>query len=67
MRGGLSFDQALAAVTSAPAALLGLSDRLGTVAEGMDADLVLWNGRPFASTSRVTGVVIDGNLVVDPR
>jgi imidazolonepropionase-like amidohydrolase len=67
MRGGLSFDQALAAVTSAPAALLGLSDRLGTVAEGMDADLALWNGRPFASTSRVTGVVIDGNLVVDPR
>lgn len=67
MRGGLSFDRALAAVTSAPAAVLGLSDRLGAVAEGMDADLALWNGRPFASTSRVTGVVIDGVMVVDPR
>jgi imidazolonepropionase-like amidohydrolase len=67
MRGGLSFDRALAAVTSAPAAVLGLSDRLGTVAEGMDADLALWNGNPFASTSRVTGVVIDGVMVVDPR
>jgi imidazolonepropionase-like amidohydrolase len=67
MRGGLSFDRALAAVTSAPAAVLGLSDRLGTVAEGMDADLALWNGSPFASTSRVTGVVIDGVMVVDPR
>ena len=67
MRGGLNFEGALAAVTSAPAAVLGLSDRLGIVAEGMDADLALWNGRPFAATSRVTGVVIDGVIVVDPR
>ena len=67
MRGGLSFDQALAAVTSAPASVLGLSERLGTVHEGMDADLALWNGRPFAATSRVTGVLIDGVIVVDPR
>ncbi len=67
MRGGLSFDQALAAVTSAPAAILGLSDRIGHVAEGMDADFALWSGRPFESTSRVTGVVIDGAIVVDPR
>ena len=37
------------------------------IAEGMDADLALWNGRPFAATSRVTGVVIDGAIVVDPR
>ncbi len=67
MRGGLTFDQALASVTSAPAALLGMADRLGAVAEGMDADLALWSGRPFASTSRVVGVVIDGAVVVDPR
>jgi imidazolonepropionase-like amidohydrolase len=67
MRGGLTFDQALAAVTTNPAAVLGLSDRLGTVETGKDADLVLWNGTPFEPASRVTGVLVSGELALDPR
>ena len=67
MRGGLSFDEALAAVTTAPAAMLGVEDRVGSVAVGKDADLVLWSGTPFAPTSRVVGVLLDGRLVLDPR
>jgi imidazolonepropionase-like amidohydrolase len=59
-RGGLSFDAALAAVTSIPATLLGVSDRVGTLAEGLDADLVLWNGTPFELTTRPVGVVLNG-------
>ena len=66
-RGGLTFDEALAAVTTTPARLLGVDDRLGTIAPDKDADLVLWNGTPFEATSRVVGVVLDGRLALDPR
>jgi len=67
MRGGLSFDAALEAVTLAPARLVGIDDRTGSVEVGKDADLVLWNGAPFEATSAVIGVIVDGYLVLDPR
>jgi len=64
-RGGLPFDAALAAVTTVPATLLGVTDRVGVIAAGHDADLVLWNGTPFEFTSRPVGVVLDGTALVD--
>jgi imidazolonepropionase-like amidohydrolase len=67
IRGGLSFEAALAAVTTSPARMLGLEGRIGSLESGKDADLVLWSGRPFEPTSRVIGVLIDGRLVLDPR
>ncbi|TDJ72258.1 MAG: hypothetical protein E2O39_07095 [Planctomycetota bacterium] len=67
MRGGLTFDEALAAVTLQPARMLGVEDRVGTVEVGKDADLVLWSGTPFEITSRITGVLLDGAVVIDPR
>ena len=67
MRGGLSFDAALAAVTIEPARMIGVDDRVGSIAIGKDADLVLWNGKPFEATSGIIGVLIDGRLVLDPR
>lgn len=67
MQGGLDFDQALAAVTIAPARMFGVQDRIGSIEVGKDADLVLWNGEPFQPTSRVIGVIVDGALVLDPR
>lgn len=66
-RGGLSLEQALAAVTITPAQMIGIADRVGSVEVGKDADLALWNGEPFQATSRVVGTVIDGVLSVDPR
>ena len=66
-RGGLPFDAALAAVTIKPAQLVGIDDRVGSIEVGKDADFALWNGTPFELTSRVVGVVLDGDLVVDPR
>lgn len=67
IRAGLTFDQALASVTTHPAAVLGLSDRIGTVEQGKDADLCLWSGKPFEATSRVVGTLVQGELVHDPR
>jgi len=67
MRGGLPFDAALAAVTINPARMMGVDDRVGSIEVGKDADLVLWNGKPFEPTSAIIGVLLDGVLVVDPR
>jgi imidazolonepropionase-like amidohydrolase len=67
MRGGLPFEAALAAVTLTPARLIGVADRVGSIEVGKDADLVLWSGKPFETTSGIVGVIVDGRLVVDPR
>lgn len=67
MRGGLTLDEALAAVTTTPARLIGLEDQVGLVATGRAADLVLWSGTPFEASSAVIGVLVDGVLVLDPR
>lgn len=63
VRHGLSREQALAAVTSKPAKLLGVSDRVGRVAVGLDADLIVWSGKPFEPTSRPVAIMIDGRDV----
>ena len=64
---GLPRDQAIASITSRAAALCGLGDRVGSVAVGMDADLVLWSGDPLEHSSRPLLVVVDGEVVVDNR
>ncbi len=64
---GLSFDAALAAVTIDAARLLGISDRVGSLEPGKDADLALFDGDPFEYTSHVTGVVIDGTVVSEEK
>lgn len=65
VRYGLTPAQALAAVTSAPAALLGAEtgERLGLLAEGRDADVVVWSGRPLEATSRPLAVLVNGEVV----
>jgi imidazolonepropionase-like amidohydrolase len=63
VRYGLPFDAAMRAVTSTPASLLGVEKRVGTLAAGKDADIVIWSGKPFEATSRPVVVVIDGKVV----
>ena len=61
-RAGLSGAEALAAATSAPAAIFGLDDR-GTVEEGSIADLVLVDGdleADLSLSSRIAAVWKDG-------
>lgn len=63
--GGMDEHEALKLVTANPAAQLGLADRIGRVAEGLDADLVVWSGHPLSVTSRVDQTWIDGRLYFD--
>ncbi|MEP0548131.1 MAG: amidohydrolase family protein [Rhodothermales bacterium] len=57
---GLSEDDALAALTTTPAALLGLDRSLGTVEPGKMANLVVTQGSYFAEDAPVRFVFVDG-------
>jgi imidazolonepropionase-like amidohydrolase len=57
---GLSEDAALAALTTIPAQLLGLSDRMGTVENGKMANLVISDKSYFNEKAKVRYVFVDG-------
>ncbi len=59
---GLGPEAALEALTLAPARILGVADRVGSLEVGKDADLVLFDGDPFEYTSHVCGVVVQGQV-----
>ena len=63
VRHGASRDEALRAVTSAPARILGVADRVGTIEVGRDADLVAFSGDPLDPRSTVERVWVGGRLV----
>lgn len=60
---GLDRDTALRAITINPAKVLGLADRMGSLAVGKDADLVLWSGDPLDVLQRAMKVFIGGKPV----
>lgn len=63
MRQGLSRAAALKSVTTTPAEIAGVSDRVGSLAKGMDADFVVYSGDPLDLRSRILEVFIDGERV----
>ena len=60
---GLDPAAALRAVTINPARILGVDDRLGSLAPGKDADLCVWSGDPLDVMSRVERAYVDGREV----
>lgn len=58
---GMEWSHALAAVTTAPAALFGL-DKRGTLEKGSAGDVVVWTGDPF-ETSTVPETIVIGGVV----
>jgi len=65
VREGIPRDVALKAVTLAPAQMLGLEKRLGSIEPGKDADLVVFSGDPLDFNSTVEQVFIDGILAYE--
>lgn len=57
---GLPYHAALSAVTSEPADLLGLGNRLGKIKPGYDADIVVWDSDPLSVGATPVQVWIDG-------
>ena len=58
--GGMSEEEAWKMVTINPAKLLHLDNRVGSLAEGKDADVVLWSGNPLSVYSRAEKTYIEG-------
>lgn len=57
---GLSFERSLASITIEPARILGIDERVGSLAAGKDGDVALWDGDPFETTSHCLGVFVNG-------
>jgi imidazolonepropionase-like amidohydrolase len=60
---GLDRDAALRSLTVNPARILGIDDRLGSLAVGKDADLCIWSGDPLDVMQRVERAFIDGREI----
>lgn len=61
----VSRNEALRWITANPAWSLGILDRVGTIEEGKNADVVVWSADPFSIRARADLVFIDGALVYD--
>lgn len=57
---GLSWGEALAAISSGPADALGLAGEMGSLRPGRRADVVVWDGDPLQLGSRPARLWIDG-------
>ena len=64
---GLGMEDTLRAVTAGAAKILGIDDRVGSLAPGRDADIALFDGDPFEYTSHVVAVVTSGQLTYQRR
>jgi imidazolonepropionase-like amidohydrolase len=60
---GLSFSEALATLTINAAKVLGVSNRVGSIEPGKDADIALFDGDPFEYSTHAIGVIINGRIV----
>jgi len=63
VKGGMTPEGALAAITINPAKIAGLDHRIGSLAPGKDADIVITSGHPVNPLSRVRAVYIEGKQV----
>jgi imidazolonepropionase-like amidohydrolase len=58
---GMTWDDALRAVTLAPAEIFGVADRVGSLQPGREGNVVVWSGDPFEFTTRVEHVFVRGH------
>jgi imidazolonepropionase-like amidohydrolase len=63
--GGLTEEEALRLCTINGAKMLRIDNRVGSIEVGKDADVVIWNGHPLSTYSRVETTFIEGEVVFD--
>ncbi len=63
--GGMSELDAWKTVTINPAKLLHIDNRVGSIKEGKDADVVLWNDHPLSIYAKAEKTIIDGAVYFD--
>jgi imidazolonepropionase-like amidohydrolase len=57
---GMTWGDALRAVTLAPAEVFGAADRVGSLQPGREGNVVVWSGDPFEFTTRAEHVFVRG-------
>ncbi len=67
VRYGMDEEEAFRAITIYPAKLLHVDDRIGSIEQGKDADLVILSGGPFDFRSRVEKVFVNGKIVYENK
>ena len=65
VREGLPEMEALRAITINAAAVIGLADRLGSLAPGKDADVALFDGHPLEARTHASVVIVNGEIVYE--
>lgn len=65
VRGGMSNDDALAAITIDAARVLGVDDRVGSLELGKDADLLVCSGDLLHYMTQVHYTIVNGRVVYD--
>jgi imidazolonepropionase-like amidohydrolase len=65
VRGGLSNEAALQAITLGPARILGIDHRVGSIEPGKDADLIICDGDLLHYLTMVQYTIVNGRVVYD--
>lgn len=63
VREGMEYEEALKAITINPAKILNIDDRVGSIEQGKDADLVVFDCNPLDLTAKPKYVIVDGELI----
>lgn len=63
VRFGMDAEAALAAMTHEPAQVLGVEDQVGSIDAGKLANLLIFDGDPFAVSTNLLGVIFEGEFV----
>jgi imidazolonepropionase-like amidohydrolase len=63
--GGMSELEAWKTVTINPAKLLHIDDKVGSIKEGKDADVVLWSHHPMSIYAKAEKTIVDGKIFFD--
>ncbi len=64
---GMDQEQAIRAITIHPAEIIGVSDRIGSLETGKDADMAVFSGDPLDYRSVPEKVLIDGEIVYSKK
>ncbi|MBQ7519853.1 MAG: amidohydrolase family protein, partial [Clostridia bacterium] len=64
VKSGMDPFDALQAITINPARHAGIADRVGSLEEGKDADIVITNGSPFEVSTNVCAVFVNGQNIL---
>jgi len=63
--GGVPEEDSLKMITLNPAKQLGIANRTGSIEQGKDGDLVVWNVHPFSPYSHPEYTIIEGEVYFD--